>query len=140
MRFLTLTIVLAVSLNASCTRSPPSYDQVSTGQKKFALAKEEIRELVAIKLGAFATDRIMVEGRKIGYMYREIPARPEDSGWRFFSGDEDQAYIDDLSHTGVYAVNTVANFDPDIIPYLNTPAPCAFEKVAGTNKYRRVAR
>jgi len=113
---------------------------MSTGQKKFALAKEEIRELVAIKLGAFATDRIMVEGRKIGYMYREIPARPEDSGWRFFSGDEDQAYIDDLSHTGVYAVNTVANFDPDIIPYLNTPAPCAFEKVAGTNKYRRVAR
>jgi hypothetical protein len=111
-----------------------------TSPKKFALAKENIRELVPIKLGGFATDRIMVEGRKIGYMYREIPRRPEDSGWRFFSGDEDQAYIDDLNHTGVYAVNTVANYDPDIIPYLNTPAPCAFEKIEGTNKYRRVAQ
>lgn len=139
MRFLTLTIVLAVSLNASCTNSQP-YDQMFTSPKKFALAKENIRELVPIKLGGFATDRIMVEGRKIGYMYREIPRRPEDSGWRFFSGDEDQAYIDDLNHTGVYSVNTVANYDPDVIPYLNTPAPCAFEKIEGTNKYRRVAQ
>jgi hypothetical protein len=111
-----------------------------TSPKKFALAKEELRELVPIKLGSFATDRIMVEGRKIGYMYREVSRRPEDSGWRFFSGDEDQAYINDLSHTGVYSVNTVANYDPDIIPYLNTPAPCAFEKVEGTNKYRRVVQ
>jgi len=34
--------------------------------------------------------------------------------------------------------NTVANYDPDIIPYLNTQPPCAFEKISGTNKYRRV--
>lgn len=139
MRFLTLIIVLAALLSASCTSSQ-SYDQMFTSPKKFALAKEELRELVPIKLGSFATDRIMVEGRKIGYMYREVSRRPEDSGWRFFSGDEDQAYINDLSHTGVYSVNTVANYDPDIIPYLNTPAPCAFEKVEGTNKYRRVVQ
>lgn len=139
MRFLTLTIVLAVSLSVSCTSSQPS-DQMFTSPKKFALAKENIRELVPSKLGSLATDRIMVEGRKIGYMYRELPRRPEDSGWRFFSGEEDQAYIDDLRHTGVYLVNTVANYDPDIIPYLKTPAPCAFEKIEGTNEYRRVAQ
>ncbi len=88
--------------------------------------------------GAFATDRITVDGQKVGYMYREKASRNEDSGWRFFAGDEDQAYIDDLSHTEIYAVNTVANYDPDIIPYLETAAPCAFEKILGTNKYRRV--
>ena len=106
-------------------------------QKKFAISKKNIRPLVPAMGGSFATDRVMVEGKKIGYMYREVTNRPEDSGWRFFSGDEDQPYIDDLSHTGIYAVNTVANYDPDIIPYLNTPAPCAFEKLKGTNKYRR---
>lgn len=88
--------------------------------------------------GAFATDRITVDGEKVGYMYREKVRRQEDSGWRFFAGDENKAYIDDLSHTEIYSVNTVANYDPDIIPYLDTVAPCAFEKIPGTNKYRRV--
>ncbi len=55
-----------------------------------------------------------------------------------FSGDEAQDYIDDLSHTGVYAVNTAANYDPDIIPYLETPAPCAFEKMDDSHEYQEV--
>ena len=108
--------------------------------KKFAIEKEKIRPLVKNLMGSFATDRIMVDGKKIAYMYREVAKQPEDSGWRFFSGDEDQAYIDDLGHTDIYAVNTVANYDPDIIPYLDTQAPCAFEKIKGTNKYRRVSQ
>lgn len=54
-------------------------------------------------------------------MYREATTRTDDFGWCFFSGDENQDYINDLSHTGVYALNTIANYDPDIIPYLNTP-------------------
>jgi hypothetical protein len=107
-------------------------------QKKYAIPKENIKKLVLDMGGAFATDQIMVDGKKIGYMYREKPNRPDDSGWRFFSGDEDQSYVDDLSHTAIYAVNTMANYDPDIIPYLNISPPCAFEKIKGTTKYRRV--
>lgn len=105
--------------------------------KRFHIPKEQIKELVPPMGGCFITDRVTVDGLMIGYMYREEPGRPEDSGWRFFSGDERQDYIDDLTHTGVYAVNTAANYDPDIIPYLETQAPSAFEKVEG--KYRRVA-
>ena len=84
------------------------------------------------------TDRVTVDGLKIGYMYREEVHRPDDSGWRFFAGDESQEYIDDLTHTNVYAVNTAANYDLDIIPYLHTPAPCTFEKVEGGHEYQRV--
>jgi len=105
--------------------------------KLFAIPKEQIKQLVSPMGGCFITDRVTVDGCKIGYMYREDPDRPEDSGWRFFSDDESQDYIDDLSHTGIYAVNTAANYDADIIPYLETPAPCAFEKVAG-GKYARI--
>jgi hypothetical protein len=112
--------------------------QAETQPKKFAIPRESIRDLGVSRSGAFATDRITVEGRKVGYMVREQPARKEDSGWRFFAGDEDQAYIDDLRHTQIFAVNTIANYDPDIIPYLDTPAPCAFEKIPGTGKYKRV--
>lgn len=106
--------------------------------KDFKLRAEDIQALVPAMGGAFATDRVTVDGAPVGYMYREKADRPEDSGWRFFAGDEDQAYIDDLSHTSVFDVNTIANYDRDIIPYLDTPAPCAFEKVPGTGSYRAV--
>jgi hypothetical protein len=135
-RIISLIIATGVLLVPSAANSEEAVR--SNMSKKFAISKEQIRKLVDPMGGAFATDRIMVEGRKITYMYREISDRPEDSGWRFFAGDEDQAYIDDLHHTGIYAVNTVANYDPDVIPYLNTKAPCAFEKVTGTNRYRLV--
>jgi hypothetical protein len=137
MRIASLIIAITVLLVVPYAGSQQP-DKAPPGKKKFAISKGNIRELVPSMGGGFATDRIMVEGKKIGYMYREAPDRPDDSGWRFFAGDEDRAYTDDSNHIGIYAVNTVANYDPDIIPYLNTPAPCAFEKITGTHKYRRV--
>jgi hypothetical protein len=52
-------------------------------------------------------------------MYREEPDFAEDSGWRFFSGKEDQEYVDKPENTMIYDVNTIANYDPAIIPYLD---------------------
>ena len=74
--------------------------------------------------GCIATNRITVEGYKVGYCYRENP----DGGWRFTAGDESEAYMDDPNNAGIYKLNTICNDDPDIIPLLNTPAPCAFER------------
>jgi hypothetical protein len=106
--------------------------------KKFAISKASIRRLVPHSSGCFATDRITVDGAKIGYMYRESGDFPEDTGWRFFAGDESEEYINDDTNMGVYAVNTIANYDPDILPYLDTPVPCAFEKIDGSCYYRLV--
>lgn len=107
-------------------------------QKRFFIPKDRIQTLLPPMGGCYATDRIMVDGAKVGYMYREPPNYPEDSGWRFFAGGESSEYVDDPCHTGIYDVNTVANYDPDIIPYLHTAALCAFEKIAGLHKYRPV--
>jgi len=51
--------------------------------------------------GCFASDRIMVEGHPIGYMYREMPDDDtefsrSDSGWRFFAGDENDEEVPEL--------------------------------------------
>ncbi len=78
--------------------------------------------------GCIATNRITVEGCKVGYCYREKPDGDWDSGWRFTAGDESDTYMDDPNNAGIYALNTICNDDPDIIPLLNTPAPCAFER------------
>ena len=78
--------------------------------------------------GCIATNRITVEGCKVGYCYREKPDGGWDSGWRFTAGDESEAYMDDPNNAGIYKLNTICNDDPDIIPLLRTPAPCAFER------------
>ena len=78
--------------------------------------------------GCIATNRITVEGRKVGYCYREKPDGNWDSGWRFTAGDESDEYMDDPNNAGIYKLNAICNDDPDIIPLLHTPAPCAFER------------
>ena len=78
--------------------------------------------------GCIATNRITVEGYKVGYCYREKPDGDWDSGWRFTAGDESEEYMDDPNNAGIYKLNTICNDDPYIIPLLNTPAPCAFER------------
>jgi hypothetical protein len=64
-------------------------------QKQFALRADQIRSLVPDQGSCLASDMITVAGHKVGYMYREAPDSESDSGWRFFSGDETQEYLDD---------------------------------------------
>ena len=65
-----------------------------------------------------ATDRITVDGLKVGYMYRENPDNDQDSGWRFFAGDEDDDYANSPENIEIYDVNTIAHYDNAIIPFL----------------------
>ena len=80
---------------------------------------------------ALAPIRLVEGKRKVRYMYREEPDNVQDSGWRFFSGDEDDEYVNDPDNIGLYDVNTIADIDPDIIPYLNHPVGSAFEREDG---------
>jgi hypothetical protein len=59
-------------------------------------------------------------------MYRTSPNNSHDSGWAFLAGDEDDAYMDDPSKHAIYDVNTIANYDPEIIPLLDAPVGSAF--------------
>ncbi len=68
-------------------------------------------------------------------MYREEPDDPRDSGWRFLAGDESDAYMDEPKHHAVYAINTIANYDPEIIPFLSAPEGSAFERENGTGPF-----
>lgn len=97
-------------------------------RKKFFKRPEEIRPVIEDERFAIATDRIMVEGCRVGYMLRSQvnEEQPEDSGWVFYEGSEDEQYCEDSGHFGVYALNTIANYDPDIIPLLDAPAGMAF--------------
>jgi hypothetical protein len=95
--------------------------------KKFKLSKEEIKKLIPEYGYCFATDRITVDGEKIKYMYQEEADKEGDSGWRFFAGDETQEYADDPDNNAMYDVNTIANYDPTIVPFLDAEPPADFE-------------
>jgi hypothetical protein len=107
-------------------------------KKTFKIREEDIVLLISGGGSCLATDRITVDGCELGYMYREVTDREGDTGWRFFSGDEPQDYIDDLSHSDVYAINTLANYEPAILAYLDTPPPCTFERLPGGRKFRQM--
>ena len=96
--------------------------------KAFKLNKSQISQIVHGMGGCLATDRIVVDGAKVGYMYREGPANPLDSGWRFFAGDEDEAYMRNADQHGVYDVNTIANYDAAIVPFLSDAIGSRFER------------
>jgi hypothetical protein len=104
--------------------------------KAFKIPGDQIRQMTPNIGGCFASDKIMVDGLQVGYMYREDSDDEVDSGWRFLSGDEDQEYLDDPDRLGIYAVNTVCNYDPAIIPYLDAEIGSAFGRVFGTDLFQ----
>jgi hypothetical protein len=81
---------------------------------------------------------ITVDGKPVGFMYREGPDTDVDSGWRFMSGLESQDYLDDAGKLAIYDVNTIANYDPEIVSFLDAPAGSAYERENGSGKFVEV--
>jgi hypothetical protein len=104
--------------------------------KQFRLSAAEIRPLAEGYGGCIATDKITVDGYPVRFMYREAPDNDVDSGWRFMSGFEDDAYMDDPST--IYDVNTIANYDPAIIEFLEAPEGSAFERTPESERFLAV--
>ena len=107
--------------------------------KIFFIKGEAIQRLIPNMGGCYASDRITVDGLPVGYMYREEPRMDIDSGWRFMSGDESQEYIDNPDNLGIYEVNTICNYSPDIIPYLSADFGTEYERCRKTNLFVSVS-
>lgn len=102
--------------------------------KTLGLRPDQIRSLAEGYGRCVATDRIVVDCAPIGYMYREEPEDRDDSGWHFFAGDESEEYTNDPTKLGIYDVNTIANYDPDIVPLINEKAGTAFVRDASSGR------
>jgi hypothetical protein len=105
---------------------------------KFRIPEEEIRDLVPGMGYSLVSNQITMDGLPVGYMYREEQMDKEDSGWRFLSGLETEEYLDDPDNSKALAVNVVANYDPAIIPYLRNKIGTDWERVEGTEEFRKI--
>jgi len=99
-------------------------------KKHFKLQPDQFRPLAEGRGSCIASDRITVTGDHVGYMYREAPYDSIDSGWHFFAGDESQEYCENPQNFEIYNVNTIANYDPEIIPLLDKAIGTAWTRNA----------
>jgi hypothetical protein len=107
-------------------------------RKNFKISATDIKPLIGSYGGCIASDKITVEGYPVRFMYREEPDGDADSGWRFMSAFEDDSYLDDANNFGYYNVNTIANYDPSIIPFLDEPAGSVFERTSKSERFLAV--
>lgn len=82
-------------------------------------------------VGCIVSDKITKDGWCVGYMYREeVDGKYPDSGWRFLKGDESDSYMDNADNHHIFALNTVCNYDSDIIPYLDAPVGSKYIRIS----------
>ena len=87
---------------------------------KFKLDKNEIKELIKKQGACIVSNEILIDGKKVGYMYREEPSMSyNDTGWRFFSGEESQEYCDNAENFNIVELNTLCNYDQSVIKKLD---------------------
>lgn len=123
------------------------FDKTRTGRRRQLMEsfdmfknKEEFIEVEIQRLiewdehngvGCLASDKITKGGFKVGYMYREEPSEGGlDSGWRFLAGNEDDEYTNNPNNLHIFDINTICNYDKDIIPYLKSPIGSAYVRVS----------
>lgn len=97
---------------------------------KYKLKPDQILKLIDSTEGCIASNRITIDGCKVGFMYREEPYRNgwPDTGWRFMAGDESDEYMGNAKNHNIYQVNTICNYDHDIIPFLDSKPGSAYIK------------
>lgn len=95
--------------------------------KKYFKELLEVKKLIEGNQACLVTDRISLDGCKINYMvHQESKDENADSGWQFFAGDESPEYLKDVTNIQAFALNTVCNYDQDIIPFLDSPVGTAY--------------
>ena len=106
--------------------------------KDFLNNPDAIKDIVTGIGACIATNRITRDGQLVGFMYRERPEFEGDSGWRFLAGDEDDEYMDKNHNSKVFDVNTIANYDEAIVPYLKLSYGTELERIEGSDEFQQI--
>jgi hypothetical protein len=78
------------------------------------------------------------KGNAVRFLYREEPDGIEDSGWRMFSGNEPEGYVDSPSNISLMNVGLVLDRDPTLLEPLKGRAGDAFEREGPGTPWQKV--
>jgi hypothetical protein len=77
---------------------------------------------------AIVSTRVARDAEPVRFLYREVPDRVDDSGWRVFAGDESDEYSNAPGNLVILPLRDLIDRDPGLKAILRTPARCAFER------------
>lgn len=70
---------------------------------------------------AFLSKKVLDDGFRVGYMYRDDAMNENDSGWTFMAGNEADDYVNDHNNIALVSVHDVYLLDSDIWKYIDNP-------------------
>ncbi|WP_299156668.1 DUF2185 domain-containing protein [uncultured Tenacibaculum sp.] len=92
-----------------------------------------------LKIGAvFTSNKVLKEKELPSWMYREEASYEEDSGWRIFSGNEDEDYLDNPDNFKLITSEQLIKIDKEIKSNLLAPYGFSFERDESTGKWMMV--
>jgi len=83
----------------------------------------------------FVTKRVLNEGYKVGYLYREEPDEERDSGWRITSNTEPDEYMDDGANIAYVSLGAVLSKDDSFVSLLEHQTGAAFIRDESTGQF-----
>ena len=86
----------------------------------------------------YVSHRVLKDGVRVGYLYRESPDGENDSGWRMMVGDESDEYITDADNLSFVSLGAVLREDASIVGLLETSAPCAFIRSDDDDQFKPI--
>lgn len=107
-----------------------------TTRHHFMVIGEDDQPKIKTAGNGMATRKITEEGEPIDFMYRDEPEFEGDSGWRFLSGTESQAYADDPNNWVICDLKALSGNDKAIAPYINRPVGTALGRVKIPDTFR----
>lgn len=75
------------------------------------------------------SNHILKDGLSVGFCYREeMNVNFNDSGWRFFAGDETPEYMKNPNNAEVVTLREIIEIDCDVLKLLDAPINRAFAR------------
>lgn len=108
--------------------------ELGTEERQQLLRKLEFRW----SKSALVSRRIADDRKPIRFLYREAADRDEDSGWRMFSGLENDAYNADAANIVIVPLTHFARIDSHVDKLLDEPVGSVFERKQPDGEFERV--
>ncbi len=77
-------------------------------------------------------------GLGVGWLYRDEPDGPGDSGWRVFSGSEPEDFADEVSNFVEMPLEELLRIDKTLEPVLDAAPGTCWEREEGGAVFRQV--
>ncbi|MGF6906334.1 DUF2185 domain-containing protein [Fusobacterium sp. PH5-44] len=92
-----------------------------------------------MNIGALLVSKMIIEeNKKPRFMYREKPMNANDSGWRIFSGYENEEYTDNEENIGIYSPESLIKIDSTLIDILKKGLGSVYERLTDESPWYKV--